>query len=181
MKKISTVVASGEVEAEVELERVWKMFWNNVDFLHSFFCKDFRGQKILSFTLNPIRLMANHLLKGLIRKLHFLSSCLCWRLLANLGLPWWPNGKESTCQCRRHRFDPWSRKIPWRRKWQPTQVFLPGKSYGHRSLVSYSLWGWKNQTWIREIKHTHTHTHTCTLICLETEFKPEIVHYEFKI
>ena len=30
---------------------------------------------------------------------------------------WWPNGKESTCQCRSHRFNPWVRKIPWRRKW----------------------------------------------------------------
>ena len=33
-----------------------------------------------------------------------------------------------TNQCRRHGFNPWIRKIPWRRKWQPTQVFLPGKS-----------------------------------------------------
>ena len=32
--------------------------------------------------------------------------------------------------CRRHRFDPWVRKIPWRRKWQATPVFLPGTSYG---------------------------------------------------
>ena len=38
---------------------------------------------------------------------------------ARRGLPWWLSGKESTCQCRRHRFDPWSRKIPWRKKWQP--------------------------------------------------------------
>ena len=38
------------------------------------------------------------------------------------------SGKESTCQCRRHRFDPWVGKIPQRRKWQPTSVFLPGKS-----------------------------------------------------
>ena len=40
-------------------------------------------------------------------------------------------GKESTCQCRRHRrprFNPWVRKIPWRWKWQPTLVFFPGKS-----------------------------------------------------
>ena len=40
------------------------------------------------------------------------------------------SGKKSACQCRRrkrHRFDPWVRKIPWRRKWQPTPVFLPGK------------------------------------------------------
>ena len=37
------------------------------------------------------------------------------------------SGKESTCQCRRHKrcgFNPWVRKIPWRRKWQPTPVFL---------------------------------------------------------
>ena len=38
----------------------------------------------------------------------------------------------------RPRFDPWVRKIPWRRKWQPTPVFLPGKSHGRRSLVGYS-------------------------------------------
>ena len=53
-------------------------------------------------------------------------------------LPRWLRGKESTCQCWRHRrhwFDPWVGKIPWRRKWQPTPVFLPGKSHGQRSLV----------------------------------------------
>ena len=37
-------------------------------------------------------------------------------------------------------FYPWVRKIPWRMKWQPTPVFLPGKSYGQRSLVVYSPW-----------------------------------------
>ena len=41
------------------------------------------------------------------------------------------------------RFDPWVRKISWIRKWQPTPVFLPEKSYGQRSLVGYSLWGHK--------------------------------------
>ena len=60
------------------------------------------------------------------------------------GFPWWLSGKESTCQCRRHRFDPWVGKIPWRRKWQPTPVFLPGKSYGQRSPVGYSPWGHKS-------------------------------------
>ena len=40
----------------------------------------------------------------------------------------WLSGKESACQCRRHRFNPWVGKIPWRRKWQPTPVFLPGES-----------------------------------------------------
>ena len=43
-------------------------------------------------------------------------------------------------QCRKFRFDPWVRKIPWRRKRQPTPVFLPGESNGRRSLVGYSPW-----------------------------------------
>ena len=42
---------------------------------------------------------------------------------------------------KRRRFDPWVGKVPWRRKWQPTPVFLPGESHGQRSLAVYSLWG----------------------------------------
>ena len=42
-----------------------------------------------------------------------------------LGIPRWHSGKESACQCRRLGFDPWVRKIPWRKKRQPTPVFLP--------------------------------------------------------
>ena len=60
----------------------------------------------------------------------------------------WLSGEVSACQCRRCgrlRFDPWVRKMPWRRKWQPTPVFLPGKSHGHRSLVGYSPWGHKKE------------------------------------
>ena len=55
-------------------------------------------------------------------------------------------GKEPTCQCRRHKrpeFEPWFGKIPWRRKWQPTPVFLPGESHGQRNLVGYSPQGCK--------------------------------------
>ena len=44
---------------------------------------------------------------------------------------------------RRHGFNPWVTKIPWRRKWQPTPVLLPGKAHGQRSLVGYSPWGRK--------------------------------------
>ena len=58
-------------------------------------------------------------------------------------LLWWLSGKESACQCRRCRFDPSSGKIPWRRKWQPTPVFLPGKSHGQRSLEGLNPWGCK--------------------------------------
>ena len=53
-------------------------------------------------------------------------------------LPRWLSGKESSCQGRRHWFHPWVGKIPWRRKRQPTPVFLPGESHGRRSLVGYS-------------------------------------------
>ena len=45
---------------------------------------------------------------------------------------------RSTCYGRTHRFNPWFGKIPWRRKWQPTPVFLPGKSHGQRNLAGYS-------------------------------------------
>ena len=51
--------------------------------------------------------------------------------------------KNLAYQCRRPGFNPWFGKIPWRRKWQPTPVFLPGTSNGQRSLVVYSLWSRK--------------------------------------
>ena len=54
--------------------------------------------------------------------------------------------KESACQCRKCRrcgFYPWVRKIPWRRAWQLTPVFLPGKFHEQRSLAGYSPWGCK--------------------------------------
>ena len=51
--------------------------------------------------------------------------------------------KESTCQCRRWRFNPWVRKIHWKRKWPSTPVFLPGESHGQRSLVGCSIMGHK--------------------------------------
>ena len=53
------------------------------------------------------------------------------------GLPWWLSGKECL-QCRRHGIDPWVEKMSWRREWQATPVFLPGKCYGQRSLTGYS-------------------------------------------
>ena len=46
-------------------------------------------------------------------------------------------------ECERTRFNSWIRKIPWRREWQPTPVFLPGESNGRRKLAGYSLWGHK--------------------------------------
>ena len=45
-----------------------------------------------------------------------------------MGLPRGLSGKEPACQCRRSDFSLWIGKIPWRKKWQPTPVFLPGES-----------------------------------------------------
>ena len=63
-----------------------------------------------------------------------------------MGLPGGASGKEPACQCKRHRrhmFDPWVRKISWRRAWQPIPVFLPGEAHGQRSLGGYSPWDYK--------------------------------------
>ena len=76
-----------------------------------------------------------------------------------MGFPRWLSGKEYSCQCSRHRrrsFDLWVRKIPWRRKWQPTPVFLPGKSHGQRSLVGCSTWGCQE---LDMTENTHTNTY----------------------
>ena len=58
-----------------------------------------------------------------------------------MGFPGGSDSKESCLQRRRHRFDPWIGKIPWRRKWQSTPVFLPEKSHVQRSRAGYSPWG----------------------------------------
>ena len=62
------------------------------------------------------------------------------------GLPGGTSGKEPAWEWgrhKRHEFDPWVGKIPWRRAWQPTPVFLPRKSLEQRSLAGYSPWGHK--------------------------------------
>ena len=59
------------------------------------------------------------------------------------GLPWWLRWWRIHLQFRRLGFDPWVGKVPWRRAWHPTPVFLPGESHGQGSLVGYSPWGSK--------------------------------------
>ena len=60
----------------------------------------------------------------------------------------------------RIQFNPWVRMVPWRRKWQPIPVFLPGESHGQRSLVGYSPWG-----------HTESDTTKASLLSTATEQK----------
>ena len=57
---------------------------------------------------------------------------------------WWLGNKESAWKhrsCRRRRLHPWVRRIPWRKEWLSTPVFLPGKFHGLRSLAGDSPWG----------------------------------------
>ena len=68
---------------------------------------------------------------------------LLFNMLSRLDFPGGSDGKAFCLQCRRPGFNPCFRKIPWRRNWQPTPVFLPGKSHGWKSLVGYSPWGRK--------------------------------------
>ena len=58
---------------------------------------------------------------------------------------------------KKSRFDLWVQKISWRRKWQPTPVFLPGESHGRRSMVGYSPWGRKKSD-TTELHFTSLHT-----------------------
>ena len=81
-------------------------------------------------------------------------------------LPRWCSDKESICQCRRHKrhgFYHCVGKIPWRRKWQLTPVFLPGKPHGQRSLTGYCPWSCKELT--------HLSTRTRSMICVMIFYK----------
>ena len=69
-----------------------------------------------------------------------------WQLLKSTRLPQGLRDRESVCQCKRCRLDPWVGKIRWRRKWQPTPVFLPGESHGWKILAGYSPWDCKEST-----------------------------------
>ena len=68
------------------------------------------------------------------------------------------NLPASAGHLKKLRFDPWVGKIPWRRAWQPTPVFLTGESLGQRSLVGYRPWGHK------ELDVTEVTEHACTAV-----------------
>ena len=99
-----------------------------------------------------------HYIAGWFASLRSQLKCqLLERAFSGFGLPWCLSGKESIYQCRRFRrpgFNPWVRKIPWRRKWQPILVFLSGKSHGWRSLAGYGPWGHKESDMTERLTHT---------------------------
>ena len=93
------------------------------------------------------------------------------KISKNVDSPGGASGKESACHCRRlrrFRFDPKVRKIPWRRKWQPTPVFLPRKFHGQRSLVGYSPWGSKETDMIEHLSTMSKNVHKIMYLVLYT-------------
>ena len=80
--------------------------------------------------------------------MHSTNNVVTW---LPVGVPGGANGKEPICYCRRLKwcvFGPWVRKIPWRREWKPTPVFLPGQSHGQRTLA-----GCGPQTRLQRVGH----------------------------
>ena len=95
---------------------------------------------------------------NIVKQINKCQSNLCIMPLSG-GFPGGTNSKEPTLQCRRHkrqRFGPWIRKIPWRRKWQSTPVFLPGESQGPRSLGAAVHRVAKSQTRLEQLNN-HTY------------------------
>ena len=91
-----------------------------------------------------------HRVSGAIQSSHPLSSSSppMFNLSQHQRLFEWVSSSHQVAkglefQLQHQSFQPWVRKIPWRRKWQSTPVLLPGKSHGQRSLVGYSPWGCK--------------------------------------
>ena len=80
-------------------------------------------------------------------------------------LPRWLSGEEPTCQRRRRAFSPWVWKTPWRRKWPPSTVFLPGKSHGQRSLAGWSPWGCKRVRHNLATKRQHETAYVINIWC----------------
>ena len=93
-------------------------------------------------------------------------SAIQWDLVQFWGFPGGSDSKESVCNAGRPGFTPWVGKIPWRRKWQLTPVFLPGEFHGQRSLVGCSPWDhrirhkWVTNTYLLNLEVTNMNKNT---------------------
>ena len=126
-------------------------------FIYIFLCVSICVYKYIVKFVTPQLALANVFFKKL--KLR-----IPWQSRDQQGFPDNTSGTEPAWQCSRCRrcgFDPWVGKIPWRRAWQPTPVFLHGKSHGQRSLAGYSLWSHKRVGQNLVTKHSHS---TCESI-----------------
>ena len=99
-------------------------------------------------------------------------------IIISITLPRRLSGNESAClcrRCRRHRFNPWVRKISWMRAQLPTPVFLPGEFYEQRSLAGCNPWAHKESD-MSERLEAHTHTHLSMQCSLFSFLMKQINH-----
>ena len=87
---------------------------------------------------------------------HFNWRMIDWRQYKISWLPLWLRWWRTCLQCGRPKFDPRVRKIPRKRAWLPSPVFLPGEFHGQRSLVGYSPWRRKESDTTEHLTYTHT-------------------------
>ena len=111
---------------------------------------------VMPLLVNPVRTDSRNCMSGAVLqpwRTWWLRSLLHWTPGSEEGAfdaaTVWLRQQRIFLQYRRPGFNPWIRKILWRREWQPTAVFLPGESHdGQRSLVGYSPWVTKRTTWL---------------------------------
>ena len=99
------------------------------------------------------------------------------RTICIVGCPGGSDGEESTCPWTRHKrrwFDPWVRKIPWRRVWQLTPVFLPGESTD-REAWWVSIHG-VTKSWVQR-RQLSRHAYACYKKCIKHKKEAEVTHY----
>ena len=84
------------------------------------------------------------------------------RSIKTLDFPADSDGEESACNAERPGFDPSVGKIPWKREWHPTPLFLPGEFHGQRRLAVHSPQDCKDSDTTEQLTCTHTHTRTNT-------------------
>ena len=144
------------------------LVWMNIDFY--WMCN--HPLRKLVYDFSPIHNVANY-----INRPSDLNHMYTTRI--TLDFPGGGSGKEPACQCRRHErhgFNPWVGKIPWRREWQPTPVFLLGESHGPRILAGYRPWGYKeldtteateqySTKWLSSRAHIKPAWPWCSYIC----------------
>ena len=123
---------------------------------------------------SPISLLVTAWTPRHILALSLLCSCNSLGLQGGAVIKNLPANSRRRKRCE---FDPWVGKIPWRRAWQPTPVLLPGESHGQRSLVGYSPWIAKSQTWLSDwaqAKTTHSLISSMSSLnsCLSNESPP---------
>ena len=122
----STLMTDGSLLVLLEATLCLPLAWVSVLEMHRWLCSSTLRCLLLSYEPPPPWHPSLHLL---LSSWSPLSPNFC------TVLPRWLSCKEPTCQCRRLISDSWVGKIPWRKAWRPTSVFLPGESLGQRSLA----------------------------------------------